>query len=307
MTEDFRTIGARLSNWGRFGEDDELGTLNFLTPACRTGAASLVRRGVSFDLGMPLDANGPQRGGNRFNPIHRMTSIPSDGARPDGMIVTDDVVTMPLQCATQWDGLTHVGYDGFLYNGVPASAVTAARGATRNSFHLVAPHLVGRGVLLDVAGLHGVDVLEPGAVITADELDAAAATQGVEVRPGDLLLVRTGWYRHFLVGDSETYLGAAAPGLDMSCCEWLHRQEVAAVASDNYLVEVVPTREPPPALYPFHMVMIRDVGMTLGEMFDLEELAADCRDDGVWEFLLAASGLKVTGSSGSPVTPVAVK
>lgn len=307
MGDDFRTIGARLSNWGRFGEHDELGTLNFLTPDRRRHAASLVRRGIAFDLGMPLDADGPQRGGSRFNPIHRMTTIPSDGSRPDGMIVTDDVVTMPLQCATQWDGLTHVGYDGLLWNGVPASAVTARAGATRNSFHVVAPHLIGRGVLLDLAGFHGVDVLPAGQAVSAAELTAAADAQGVDVRSGDILLVRTGWYRHFLAGDSETYLGAAAPGLDLSCCAWLHEREVAAVASDNYLVEVVPTREPAPALYPFHMIMIRDVGMTLGEMFDLEQLATDCRGDGVWEFLLTAPGLKVTGSSGSPVTPVAVK
>lgn len=307
MTDDFRTIGARLSNWGRFGTDDELGTVNFLTPERRAAATALVRRGVTFDLAMPLDANGPQLGGNRFNPIHRMTTTPSDGARADGMIVTDDVVTMPLQCATQWDGLTHVGYDGLLYNGVPGSAVTTALGATRNSFHVVAPHLVGRGVLIDVAGLHGVDVLDPDFAITADDLDAAVAAQAVTVGSGDLVLIRTGWFRHYLAGDNGTYLGPTAPGLDMSCCEWLHRHEVAAVASDNYLVEIVPTREPAPALYPFHMVMIRDVGMTLGEMFDLEDLADDCRADGVWEFLLAAPGLEVTGSSGSPVTPVAVK
>ena len=123
---DFRKVGAQLSNWGRWGEADEIGTVNFITAECRLAATRTVRRGVVFDLGMPLDANGPQRGGSRFNPIHRMTSIPMDGERPDGMLVSDDVVTMPLQCATQWDGLTHVGYDGFLYNGAPASSVTAA-------------------------------------------------------------------------------------------------------------------------------------------------------------------------------------
>src|SRR6202000_436963 len=133
----FRKVGAQLNNWGRWGETDEIGTVNFITTESRLAGARAGRRGVVFDLGMPLDANGPQRGGSRFNPIHRMTSIPLDGPRPDGMLVSDDVVMMPLQCAPQGGGLTHVGYDGFLYNGAPAASVTAARGAERNSFHHV--------------------------------------------------------------------------------------------------------------------------------------------------------------------------
>ncbi|MCW2495304.1 cyclase family protein [Jatrophihabitans sp.] len=303
---DFRSVGAAVSNWGRWGAGDQLGTVNLITPERRAAAARLVRRGEIFDLGMPLDANGPQRGGNRFNPIHRMTSIPSDGARPDGMLVSDDIVSFPLQCATQWDGLTHVGYDDRLYNDVPASAVTAARGAERNSFHLVAPHLIGRGVLVDVAAAKGVGRLAAGMEITPDDLDDALAHQGVQTASGDILLVRTGWYQHFAAGDAGTFMSSSTPGLGLACCAWLYEHDIAAVAADNYIVEVLPSRQPP-AMYPLHMVAIRDMGLTLGEMFNLEELAVDCQSDGVFTFLLVGTGLKVTGSTGTPLTPVVVK
>ena len=129
-------LGKRLSNWGRWGDEDEIGTLNFVTPEKRVRAAQLVRTGKIFDLGMPFGKDGPfQSGGFRINPVHVMTFLPSDteGA-PDGMISADDMVTMGLQSATQWDSLAHVGYGGRFYNNVPARAVNNIGGATRNSF-----------------------------------------------------------------------------------------------------------------------------------------------------------------------------
>jgi kynurenine formamidase len=303
---EFKALGARLSNWGRWGADDQLGTVNFITPASRVAAAALIKTGEMFDLGMPFDANGPQAGGLRFNPIHRMSRLLTDAASPDGMMVADDIVIMPLQCATQWDSLAHVGYDGFAYNGVPAAAITADRGATRNSFSHVAPRLVSRGVLLDIAALKGVERLDFSQEITAADLDAAEARQGVRAGSGDILLFRTGWYQQFLAGDSANYLSRRSPGLGISACEWLHDREIAAVAGDNFAVEVMPATEPGVGL-PLHMVLIRDLGMTLGEMFNLEELAASCAADGVYEFLFSGIGIKITGSVGSPVTPMAIK
>ena len=304
---EFKKLGARLSNWGRWGADDQLGTVNFITPEVRKAAAGLVRSGQVFDLGMPFGMDGPQSGRGRFNPIHTMTMLPTDPPLfPDGFITADDVVTMPLQCATQWDSLAHVGYDGLLYNNTPASAVSAFRGATRNSFDQVVSRLISRGVLLDIAGLKGVDRLDRSEEITADDLDAAAARQGVEVRTGDVLMFRTGWYQLYTEGNHALYLGFESAGLGISTAEWLHDHQVAAVCGDNFAVECLPSTEEGTSL-PLHMVLIRDLGMTLGEMFNFEQLAADSNQDGVWEFLFSGIGIKVTASVGSPITPIVVK
>ncbi len=304
----FKELGRRLSNWGRWGNDDELGTLNFITDERRANAARLIRTGQLVELGMPFGEHGPQTGANgRFNPIHRMTMLPTDQATQSGQVVADDMVVMPLQCATQWDSLAHVGYDGLLYNNVPVAAVTATRGATRNSIDNVASRLVGRGVLLDIAGLKGVQSLAESQEITADDLTAAEARQEVRVGPGDIVLVRTGWYRHFLdPALGVNYIGTEIPGLGTSCCEWLYDRQVAAVAADNQAVEVKPSVDPGAGL-PVHMILIRDMGMTLGEMFNLEGLAAACASDGVWDFFFSGLGLKVENAVGSPVSPIAIR
>ena len=300
-------LGKELSNWGRWGDDDEIGTLNFVTPAKRVQAAQLVRTGKNFDLGMPFDKDGPfLPGGFRINPVHLMTFLPSDtAAAPDGMITADDMVIMGLQAATQWDSLAHVGYGGHFYNNVPAGAVSNATGATRNSFAKAVGHLISRGVLLDIARLKGVDRLEDSYEITSADLSAAEECQGVGVESGDILLVRTGSYQWFLEGDRAHFMGdEPGPGLD--CCRWLYEREVAALALDNWACEVWPSTIAGGNI-PFHQVAIRDMGLTLGEMFNFEELASDCEQDGVWEFLFCGPGLKVTGSVGSPITPMALK
>lgn len=298
-------LGPKLRNWGRWGSDDELGTVNFITAEARLRGAAAVRSGRAVDLGMPFDANGPQRqGGMRFNPVHRMSRLLSDGEN-QRMAVSDDVVTMPLQCATQWDSLAHVAYDGRAYNDVPYSAVTASGGASRNSFATVAPHLVTRGVLLDIPALKGVGCLAAADHVSGEDLAAAADRENVRIEPGDVVLVRTGWYQRFLADDIAAYMGNEQPGLGLSSCEWLYDNQVAAIAADNYAVETRPSQDPETRL-PLHMILIRDMGMTLGEMFHMEELSAACAERGAWDFLLSGIGLKITGSVGSPVTPVAI-
>lgn len=306
---EFKAIGARLRNWGRWGDDDEIGTLNFITDEIRRAAAGLIRTGQIVDLGMPFDADGPQKAGmnGRFNPVHRMTIMPGDAVSPSGMVVSDDLVILPTQCATQWDSMAHIGYDGAFYNGRPYSVVTASGGAVANSIDATVGRLVGRGVLLDIAGLKGVPSLAPSEEITADDLDAACARQGVEVGTGDILLIRTGWYRYYIDESlGVPYIGTEIPGLGVSCCEWLHDREVAAVAADNQAVEVKPSPHPHWGL-PVHMILIRDMGMTLGEIFDLENLAAACRSDGVWDFFFSGVGLKLSNAVGSPVSPIAIR
>src|SRR4051812_24673679 len=202
---DFREIGKRLSNWGRWGKEDESGTVNLITPECITSAAQLVRRGAIFDLGIPFDANGPQPGGGRINPVRLMSETGDDQEFPGAFHYADDYVFMPLQSASQWDGLAHVYYDEKLYNGFPSSDV-GPHGAKHCSIDKLAKGIVGRGVLLDVARLKGVDWLEGGYAITPDDLDGAAERQGVAVQSGDIVVFRTGWRKKFLSdGDAADF------------------------------------------------------------------------------------------------------
>jgi kynurenine formamidase len=303
---DFRAIGQQLSNWGRWGDDDERGTVNTITPERLIAAAGLVERGAIFDLGIPFDANGPQPGGGRINPVRLMSETGAGQQFPGAFHYADDYVFMPLQAASQWDGLAHVYYDDKLYNGFPASGVTP-HGAAHCSIDRLAKGIVGRGVLLDIARYRGVDWLPMGEVITPDDLDGAIERQGgLDVGPGDILFFRTGWRKKFLAdGDAAGFM-EGEPGLGLACCAWLKERDVAVVASDNWAIEVLPG-EIDEELLPVHMVLIRDMGMTLGEILDLEELADDCASDGVYEFLLTAPPIKFTNAVGSPINPLAIK
>ena len=304
-----REIAKRVSNWGRWGADDQRGTLNLITPEVVRRAAACVKRGVAFSLGVEFGADGPQTGSvvGRFNPQHYMTAIGQPFPVPGGFHFSDDVVVMPLQCATQWDSLAHVHYDGRLYNGYLADEVLSAAGTEKNGIeNLARGGIMSRGVLLDVARAHGVVRLTPGTPITPHDLDAAAARQGVSFEAGDILLLRTGHINTWLEDDDrETYLWQG-PGLGIDCIEWLRERDLAAVCADNTAIEVMPC-EDPDLHYPVHLLGIRDMGMPFGEIFYLEELAADCEADGVWEFQLCAPPLAVTGGIGSPINPLAVK
>ena len=228
--EDFRRIGDQVRNWGRWGDDDQIGTLNLITPECLQEAAKLVRRGVSFDLGIPFDGAGPQLGKNgRINPLHYMTETGADQDFPGGFRYADDYVVMPLQGASQWDGLSHVFYDDKLYNGYPSSEVTP-HGAKTLDIAKIGKGVAGRGVLLDIAALKGVEWLPAGEVITPEDLDAAAARQKVEIKSGDIILLRTGWRRKFITDGSAAEFMAGEPGIGMAAIEWLSSHEIAAIA-----------------------------------------------------------------------------
>ncbi len=325
-SEQFTTIAAKVRNWGRWGADDQLGTLNFVTDEVRRRAAGCVRTGRSFPMGLALsEAEGIQKGvvPGRFNPVRTMSYVNVPLSDDAGWIcANEDVVVMPLQCATHWDGLAHVSYGGVLYNGYPATAVNSA-GASRLGIHLVSS-LVSRGVLLDVARAKGVDVLDGGYAITSADLDAACALAGVTIEAGDVVLVRTGQMarlhmaERFPAGgatvpvpnmlrfaDVMQYMGLS-PGLSMGSAEWFHAHDVAAVATDTLALEVVPCEDPEVYL-PVHLLHIVEMGMTQGQNWMLDELAADCAADGQYTFLLDATPLPFTNGCGSPLNPVAVK
>jgi kynurenine formamidase len=312
MSDIVRETGARLRNWGRWGPDDERGTLNYITAEAVVGAARLVRRGAVFSLAIPFDAKGPQGSkSRRFNPIHQMTLTGPDfttGAitRPGGVGFTDDLVVMPLQCATQWDALSHCFLDGQLYNGYDANTVSSA-GASRNGIEKVARGVAGRGVLLDLPRVQGVNWLEPGYAITVDDLEAALAAERVKVDTGDVLIVRTGMIAMCRAqGSWGDFAGGPAPGLSFQTADWVHARQLAAVATDTWGMEVQPN-EIPDTYQPLHQVFIPNMGLTIGEIFDLDELAADCAADGVYEFFFVAPPLPITGAVGSPINPLAIK
>jgi kynurenine formamidase len=305
MVEDFRKVGERVRNWGRWGDDDEKGAVNLITPERVAAAAQLVKRGAIFDLGIPFDGNGPQPGGGRINPVRLMSETGQDQEYPGAFHYADDFVFMPLQAASQWDGLAHVFYDDQLYNGFPSSDVSP-HGAKHCSIDKMAKGIVGRGVLLDIARLKGVDWLQAGEVITPEDFDAAVERQGVEIQSGDILFFRTGWRTKFKQEQDANAFMAGEPGIGIACADWLHERDVAVIASDNWAIEVLPG-EDDANVFNVHMVLIRDMGMTLGEILDLDELADDCAEDGVYEFFCTAPPIKFTNAVGSPINPLAIK
>jgi kynurenine formamidase len=308
LSPEFLELATRVSNWGRWGDDDELGTINLIDAAAVQRGAACVRTGKRFSLAVRMDQHSPQIGAipGRINPLRTMVAINTEYAgSPEGFCASDDVVTMGLQAATHWDSLAHVSYRGQLYNGFPASSITAEAGATKCGIARVRS-LTTRGVLLDVARALDQDRLEPGFGVTAEHLDAALALAGVELQPGDVVLVRTGHMQLFKARDRDTYAGGHQPGLTMRTAVWFHERDLAAVATDTIALEVYPC-EDMQLLFPVHLLNLRDMGLLQGQNFDLEALSADCAADGVYEFLLEASPLPFTGGCGSPVNPVAIK
>jgi kynurenine formamidase len=303
-------------NWGRWGEDDVLGTLNFIDDAVRTRAARLVSTGRVVSLAQRFDTDGPQKGWRRrTNPVHTMTDTGTDAERgnqgfPHGLGGADDVIAMPLQCSTQWDGLGHIFDHGRAWNGRLAGDVVTSDGDLVTGIEHAAGVVVGRGVLLDI-GRH----LEPetgeladGYAITVADIEACIAAQGGSSRVGrgDIVLIRTGQYARTRRDGWGDYAGGAAPGLSLTTAGWLHRSEIAAIATDTWGFEVRPNEFDAPAFQPLHQVAIPNIGLTIGEMWNLDELADACLERGSWEFFLSAPPLPITGAVGSPINPVAV-
>lgn len=286
-------------NWNRWGADDERGAPNLLTPATVLAAAATVGTGDVVSLGLPLDARTLVPPGRR--PLeHAMTRDGGDYAIGGKVLgnsrYSDDLLIVGTHTGTHVDALAHVWYDEELYNGFGQDTVRSS-GARRCGIDKLGP-LVGRGVLLDVAGHVGKQALPVDFCIGGEILAAVAAAAGVEVGVGDIVLLRTGWLgRH---GDDEDAYFAGEPGLDASGAHWLAARDVAAVGCDNYAVEqLVPGSR---TGFPVHEILLRDHGVPLLEGVVLDELAAR----GAREFLFVAAPLQVRGGTASPVCPVAI-
>lgn len=285
-------MNGTLTNWGRWGTDDQKGTLNLVTADVIQRAARLVRSGKFYSLAMPLEAEGVQ-----WPSRHKTWKTTRHGMFASGKGGSDDVVTMHSHSGTHIDALCHVWYENQLYNGFDASEHVTVDGATRNAIENV-PSIIGRGVLLDIAGWKGVEHLELGEPVSSADLDACAKHQQITIEQGDIVLVNTGWMNVF--AKDRQLFDSGEPGLDMSTPQWLHDHGICAVGADNGGVEVMETM--PPEDLPFHFVTIRDLGMYLLENLKLQPLA----NDHVYEFFLVAAPLPLTTGVGSPINPIAI-
>lgn len=303
------------NNWGRWGEDDSRGTANLIDEAKVLEGAGLVKRGKVFSLAMPIDDSVPTYPG-RSAPNHYFKHSGSDvvvgnplqATKPDAVIASDDGIDMNLQGSTQWDGLGHCQYRDTMYNGNWSGNVTGYAGDPALGIENMRESFVGRAVLLDFPRFQGLDNMVPGESIDTAMLEEICEKQGVSVGAGDMVLIRTG---HLKLWDPTANMDAKweyflnSPGVGASGISWFADNDVAATASDTASFEVSPY-ENDDALA-VHRAFLIDLGLTIGELWDLEALAADCAEDGVYEFLLIAPPLYIPSAVGSPLNPIAIK
>lgn len=303
-----------LSNWGRWGDDDELGTLNLISPAKRIAATQLVRVGrtvsCAWDIGGPPPADQPFGPPARFMVAtgqgladpHRVTSPWRPGDRSSGALEHLGLVYHG-HTVTHIDGLSHIFWDGRMYNGKPAELVTSTLGATHHAITALRDGVVTRGVLLDVAGNRGVDWLEPGEAVHPSDLEACETSGGMRVEEGDVIMLRTGYGKKVRDkgGDEVARVGRA--GWHASCLPWFRERSVSVIACDT-------AQDAQPSGYktvrgPIHAVGIVAMGLWLLDNCDLEELAKTCSELGRYEFLFTLAPLRWVGATGSPANPLA--
>ena len=291
----------RGAGWGRWGEDDERGALNLVDAQAVRRGLEAARRGQVVPLGLPVQARRVPVVPPRPPVLHTMLVDGGDfaaGARrgPNGFQFADDHLSLACHSGTHIDALSHVARDGLMYNGIPASEVRSMTGARRLGIDRVGG-LVCRGVLIDALGGAG-GSLEAGRVITVADLERALGRTAVELRPGDAVLIRTGWLSRFDERDPTWYDGE--PGVDVESASWLADQGVVLVGADNFAVEVVPAASGDPV--PVHLALLQERGVYLLELVDLEPLVAA----GAWTFTFILAPLRITGGVGSPVNPLAI-
>jgi kynurenine formamidase len=299
----------RLSNWGRWGPDDRLGTLNHVTPERRVAGAGLVREGVSVSCSWDL-RTGRQPGATVENQRYMLSTGLglADEGRKGGMGRAGaaqefiGIVFHGLD-VTHLDSLAHIFWDGKLYGGLPASMVSDRQGALAHDVLSAADGVTTRGVLLDIARLRGLDSLEADDHIFPEDLDAAAEAAGIQVEPGDVVLMRTGEGGARRTAGRNYSANMPRTGFQAACLPWLHEHGVAVLGSDV-------AQDPTPSGYrtvqmPIHMVGIVAMGLWLIDNCQLEDLAATCERLGRWEFYFTLAPIRFQGVTGSPVNPLA--
>jgi kynurenine formamidase len=298
-----------LSNWGRWGAEDELGTINLITPAKRAAAARLVRDGVAVTGARPIVTD--VMADTTFQVMRFMVDSgegrdTASAARLLARRGASEFIGMVFHgfTVTHVDSPAHFFWEGQLYNGRSCNLVTSREGATVESIELLHDGVVSRGVLLDVARTRGVRWLGPGEGVMPEDLEAAEQAAGLRVEAGDILVVRTGYYGRRLAEGPVNPGTAGSPGPHAALLPWLKERGVAVWGSDTHN-DVTPT--PYPAMgHPFHIGALVGQGLWLIDNMNLEDIARACAERNRWEFMLTLAPLRLRNVTGSPVNPIAL-
>jgi kynurenine formamidase len=306
--EEFERIFESVKNWGRWGPGDEIGTLNYVTPEKVRAAAGLVRSGRRVSMAIPINkVAGPDNAMQASHFVVQGHDVPVDSSKVRFAL---DYLGMACHgdCHTHVDALCHLSYGGVTYNGRPAGEVVMSNGAAELDITAYSTGVVGRGVLLDVPRLRGVDWLEPGEAVTAAELEACEQAEGVELGEGDFLVFRTGHHRRRLAlgpwDNGPPPAGEGKAGLHVDAVAWMHQRRIAAFLPDGD-GEAVPSVVDG-VTYPIHPLQVVAMGMLVADSLQFEDLAAACEEEGRWEFMVVGLPLRLPGGTGSPWNPIAI-
>ena len=299
---DIERLMEELSNWGRWGPDDQLGAANLITPGKRLEALALATEGITVSLAHPVLKEAADDVLQPFG--HSMLGVPDPSGAPQffGGVGDNYNVSYHGYSQSHLDSLCHILSDGKMYNGVSQDTITEAGCGNASIFNLQAG-IVTRGVLFDIPRLRGVPYLEPGTPIYADDLDAWEEMAGLTVRPGDVIFVRTGrWARRAAVGPWN--ITESVAGLHASTMPWVKSRDISFIGSDAVL-DVVPSGVEGIG-QPVHLLTIVAMGIDVFDNQDLEALAETAAALNRWEFTLVAAPLAVEGGTGSPINALAV-
>ena len=288
---------SELSNWGRWGKQDELGAVNLITPEKRKEAARLVQEGVSVSLSRNAEKEKSVDNGSPFG--HVMTATGLDNKIP--FCIDTFSVSYHGYAHTHLDALCHMFYKGRMYNGFSQKEVTE-KGAGKLAIHHLKNGIFTRGILMDIPRLKGVPYLEPGTPIYPEDLEAWEKKAGIKVRSGDAVFINTGrWARRAAKGPWD--VGNLSAGLHASCMPWFKSRDIAFLGSDA-ASDVAPSQVQG-VQQPVHQITLIAMGVPIFDNCDLEALSQAANQRKRWEFLLTVSPLAVTGGTGSPLNPIA--
>ena len=300
--EELPGVFEAVSNWGRWGADDERGTVNLITPEVTARAAEEIREGVAVGFGS-IDLSGTLASAD---PPTRHVMLKHGEEAGHGYASATDFVGIDYHGVhtSHFDALCHVFYHGRMYNDRPAGLVRST-GAEANAIEVFRDGLATRGVLLDIPAVRGTAFVEPLSPVVPEELDAALATQGTDIREGDALFVYVGRSARRLATGSDFVDGALqVAGLDGSCLPWLHEKGISMLGSDG-ANDALP-RTNGVERVPVHVGTIVYMGMPLLDNATLDRLATACRERARWSFFTAITPLAIKGGTGSPVNPMAI-